>query len=107
MKALKNQSVYIALALSILFSACKKDKTVDPDIPAANQGIYILSQGLINSNNSSLGFYNELNKEMNQDIFNQVNMRGLGDTGNDIQLYGSKLYVVMNVSNTVEVMDAS
>ncbi len=29
-----------------------------------------------------------------------------GDVGNDIKVYGSKLYIVVNVSNKIEVLDA-
>lgn len=31
----------------------------------------------------------------------------MGDTGNDLLRYGSKIYVVMNVSSTIEVLDAT
>ncbi|MCM1225172.1 MAG: hypothetical protein NC548_63045, partial [Lachnospiraceae bacterium] len=31
----------------------------------------------------------------------------LGDVGNDLQIYGSKLYAVINCSNKIEVMDAA
>ena len=31
----------------------------------------------------------------------------LGDVGNDIQIYGNKLYAVINCSNLVEVMDVA
>lgn len=33
-------------------------------------------------------------------------IKELGDVGNDIQIYGSKLYVVVNCSHKVEVLDA-
>ena len=33
------------------------------------------------------------------------NQRRLGDTANDIAIYGNKIYVVVNVSSTVEVID--
>ena len=33
-------------------------------------------------------------------------IKELGDVGNDLQIYGSKLYAVLNSSHKVEVMDA-
>jgi DNA-binding beta-propeller fold protein YncE len=33
-------------------------------------------------------------------------VKELGDVGNDIKVYGSKLYIVVNVSNKIEVLDA-
>ena len=46
-------------------------------------------------------------KDMNPDFFLSENKRGLGDTANDMKLYGSKLYIVVNVSSQIEVMDAA
>lgn len=105
MSTIRIQFILLVLALTSFLTACKKDGVTEPDQTSGQEGIYILSQGLFNSNNSKLGFYNMLDQQINQDIFTQVNQRGLGDTGNDIQAYGQKLYVVMNGSNTVEVMD--
>ena len=30
--------------------------------------------------------------------------RGLGDTANDLAIYGSKIYIVANVSSTIEII---
>jgi len=42
----------------------------------------------------------------NQFFLEQTNL-SLGDTGNDIKRYGNKIYIVVNVSSTIEVLDAS
>jgi DNA-binding beta-propeller fold protein YncE len=42
-----------------------------------------------------------------KDYFQTQNQRKLGDTPNDLKIYGSKMYCVVNGSNTIEVMDAS
>ena len=42
---------------------------------------------------------------MVRDYFKAVNRRGLGDTANDMAIYGSKIYVIVNISSTVEVID--
>jgi len=68
--------------------------------------LYILSEGLINMNNSTLASYNLETGVLTNDFFLTVNKRGLGDTANDLGLYGSKLYVVVNVSSQIEVLDA-
>jgi YVTN family beta-propeller protein len=104
MKNLKQNLILIA-ALSLVLAACHKDKNNPAPAPAVN-GLYVLNQGLFNDNNSTLSFYNYISKQTTSDIFNLVNNRGLGDTGNDIEIYGSKMYIVMNVSSTLEVVDA-
>ncbi|MDD3078828.1 MAG: YncE family protein [Paludibacter sp.] len=69
--------------------------------------IYVLSEGLFQMNNSTLAVYNFENQKMTTDFFTSANNRGLGDTANDIEQYGSKLYIVVNVSSDVEIIDAS
>lgn len=67
--------------------------------------LYILSEGLFNLNNSSLARYSFKNNKLTKNYFKEINKRGLGDTANDIAIYGSKLYIVVNVSSTIEVID--
>ncbi|WP_294535528.1 YncE family protein [uncultured Bacteroides sp.] len=67
--------------------------------------IYILSEGLFNLNNSSLTRYSFRTHQLKTNYFSNINKRGLGDTANDIALYGNKLYIVVNVSSTLEVVD--
>lgn len=65
----------------------------------------ILSEGLFNHNNSSLTSIQ--NGVITLNAFQAANHRGLGDTANGMLLYGSKLYIAVNVSSTLEVVDAT
>lgn len=67
--------------------------------------MYILSEGLFNQNNSSLARYSFNQQKRTSNYFSANNQRGLGDTANDMAIYGNKIYIVVNVSSTVEVMD--
>lgn len=80
----------------------------DSTIVATNgiTGLYILSEGLFNMNNSTLAYYSFENDTLQTDFFESVNKRGLGDTSNDIKKYGNKIYIVVNVSSDVEVINA-
>jgi len=93
-----------AVILSVL-SACKKDK-VNPTPEVPETGVYVLNQGGITHNNSTLSFYSYTSKATTADIFSAANNRGLGDTGNDAKIYGSKMYITVNYSSTLEVVDA-
>lgn len=68
-------------------------------------GAYVLNEGLFQHNNCTLSYYDFENQTLTPDMFLQENQRGLGDTGNDLKKYGSKLYCVVNNSHRVEVMD--
>ena len=78
-----------------------------PQPDAYAKGLFILNEGLFQLNNSTLSYYDYTMGEFTGDIFLDVNHRGLGDVGNDLQRYGSKLYIVVNNSNIVEVVDVN
>lgn len=84
------------------------DKTptggVLPDGISATR-LYILSEGLIHMNNSTLAVYDFETRTTATDWFGSINGRKLGDTANDMGIYGSKLYLVVSTSGVVEVVD--
>lgn len=67
--------------------------------------LYVLSEGLFNQNNSTLARFSFRNQKLTRNYFKGINLRGLGDTANDLAIYGSKIYIVINVSGTIEVVD--
>lgn len=52
--------------------------------------MYILSEGLFNQNNSSLARYSFNQQKRTSNYFSANNQRGLGDTANDMAIYGNK-----------------
>lgn len=100
-----------------LISACRKDPQpikeqqttlLPPDPNAAVKGLYLVNEGNMGMNKASLDYLDYTKGIYRKNIYNEANpevVRGLGDVGNDIGVYGSKLYVVVNISNKVEVMD--
>lgn len=101
-----------ALLLCLLFCACD-DMTDIKENPEEKDNfkesgtaeLYILNEGLFNLNNSTLTRYALNNNQTDTDYFRQVNRRGLGDTANDMAIYGSKLYIIVNVSSQLEIID--
>lgn len=92
--------------LLFLFS-CKKDKPEPVSIVELKNGMLVLCEGLFQQNNASLSWVNTLTDEVNTDFFTSQNNRMLGDTGNDMKLYGGKIYIIVNNSNTIEVLSKS
>lgn len=97
----------ISLFLLSFVLACRKMPVDPPAIPVDEslRGYLVLNEGLFQQNNASLTYIRPQSGEVTTDFFHAQNSRPLGDTGNDIQGYGSKIYVVVNVSNSVEVLD--
>ncbi len=72
-------------------------------------GFYLLNEGNMGSNKSTLDYYDYSTATYSRNIYAEANPsvpKELGDVGNDIQIYGGRLYAVINCSNKVEVMDA-
>jgi YVTN family beta-propeller protein len=105
MKPFKLKSLISAVAILSVLAACKKDKNIIVDPPVTTGGVYVLNQGNFNANNSTLSFYDYTTKSTTSDRFSAANGTKLGDTGNDAKVYGSKMYIIVNVSSTVEVVD--
>jgi DNA-binding beta-propeller fold protein YncE len=107
------------LVFILLFAACRKaDNIVPPVITPVDtattqspvNGFYLLNEGNMGSNKASLDYYDYNTGLYKKNIYaaeNPTVVKELGDVGNDIQVYGSKLYAVINVSNKIEVMDAA
>lgn len=95
------------LALTIHFIAgCKRNdnpaESSNP-VPATTKGVYVLNEGNFGRSNASLTFYSPDSNRAYQDVFGSVNDRPLGDTGNDIVIYGTKGFIVVNQSHKIEV----
>ena len=72
-------------------------------------GFYLLNEGNMGSNKSTIDFYDYTTAIYHRNIYAEANPsipKELGDVGNDIQIYGNRLYAVINCSNKVEVLDA-
>lgn len=118
MKIHRNSTLILLILLSLYISACRKNAQVIPEeqdrvLPADPsrqlQGFYLVNEGNMGMNKASLDYMDFSTGIYRRNIYNQQNpeqINGLGDVGNDIAIYGSKLYVVVNASNKVEVMDA-
>lgn len=98
---------FVFLLMAFIISACNEEPVLitPSDSGSYDDGIYILCEGLFNQNNSTLEYFGK--GKLQSDIFSSVNHRRLGDTANDILLYGSKLYIAVSVSSTIEILDVS
>ncbi|MBQ0076742.1 MAG: YncE family protein [Bacteroidales bacterium] len=108
----------VNLSLSLLFNACREpDIFIQPEMESTGDttrteviGFYLLNEGNMGSNKASLDYYDFSSGTYTRNIYQAVNpevKQSLGDVGNDIKIYGSRLYAVINCSNLVEVMDAA
>ena len=121
------QSILIGLCSLLLipcsFSSCRGDEIIFPAeyeiLPmesrelssfAQNEpiGMYLLNEGNMGSNKATIDYLDFSKGIYIRNIYGERNpnvIKELGDVGNDIQVYGNRLYAVINCSHKVEVMD--
>lgn len=110
--------ITIILSISILvITGCREDETIflssdtivtEPLVSGNIEGFYLLNEGNMGMNRASLDMFNYRTGVYTKDIYSERNpnvVKELGDVGNDLKIYGNKLYAVINCSNKVEVMD--
>lgn len=109
-----------AAAIIILSStSCREESIIFPPEPnhvtdptekfSEIEGFYLLNEGNMGSNKSTLDRFDYSTGIYTRNIYGEANPdvpKELGDVGNDLKIYGSRLYAVINCSNKIEVMDA-
>ena len=106
----------------LMLASCRDDVMVVPmeDINTGGKtvkseivGMYLLNEGNMGSNKSTLDYLDLSGKDSTvhyyRNIYSERNpstVMMLGDVGNDCQIYGSRLWLVINCSNKVEVARA-
>lgn len=114
----KKYYFFFSLFLYCLLVSCRQSE--DNIIPSTQtqvtsgvinskiKGLFLLNEGNMGSNKCTLDYFDYATGMYHKNIYAERNpgvIKELGDVGNDIQLYGSKLYAVINCSHFVEVMN--
>ena len=106
----------LSILVLALLGSCREDEVIyiketvpvtQPEYTSVD-GFYLLNEGAMSRDLASLDYYNYSTGEYERDVYTDANptvVMELGDVGNDIGIYGSKLYMVINCSNKVEVVD--
>ena len=101
------------LGLAVLLMGTAVMTSCDPaeDYPETylqeySTGAYVVNSGNMYSNiESSLTAIDYASSTATQNVFKTANGRSLGNTANDGIVYGNKIYLAVDQSNTIEVID--
>ena len=72
-------------------------------------GFYLLNEGNMGSNKCTMDYYDYTTGTYIRNIYGNANpsaVKELGDVGNDLRIYGNRMWAVINCSNKIEVMEA-
>ena len=111
-------TIIIAAAVAMALTSCREDDVIfiPEEVQVSNPefsevgGFYLLNEGNMGSNKCTLDYYDFSTGIYTRNIYGNANPnvpKELGDVGNDLKVYGNRLYAVINCSNKVEVMDKS
>ncbi len=106
---MKKEKLIIFCGIILWLVSCRETPTIPTDSHLTfPQGLYILNEGNMGSNKATIDFYDIAADSITRDIYPTVNpnvVKELGDVGNDIAIYGSKMYIIINASGKVEITD--
>lgn len=112
----ENKILLLVAVIAMLLTGCREEQFIfvpeevevtQPEYTSV-QGFYLLNEGNMNSNKATLDYYNFRTGRYTRNVFAFANPnvpKEMGDVGNDLGIYGSKLYAVINCSNKIDVMD--
>ena len=107
---------FIAFLL-LLLGSCREDEALIvsnstqvtlPLVGSEVKGFYQLNEGNMGMNRATIDYFDYTTGFYTRNIFSERNphiVKELGDVGNDIGIYGDKVYAVINLSNYIEVFD--
>lgn len=90
----------------VLHSCSPSEEDTPPHEETYEGGLFVLNEGVWQSGNASISFLGSSRQEMAHQIFQTENEAELlGDVGQNMEIYGDHIYIVVNGSNKVEVVD--
>ncbi|MBP0903284.1 YncE family protein [Mariniflexile gromovii] len=101
-----NKFTLLALAIGLIFTSCTNDDDPVDEIKGVyDNGMLIVNEGNFFQGNASVSYVSNDYSVVENNIFNNVNSRLLGDTAQSIAFTDELAYIVVNVSQKIEVVD--
>ncbi len=94
-------------AMLLWMAGCSDDEPSKPVIPEAVNppGVYIVNEGGFNHGNASLSFYIPDSNKVVNDVFTTYAGKPLGDVAHSVTIHDGLLYIVVNNSDKIEVLN--
>lgn len=102
-----NKLLLLFLSISVLLTSCSDDDDNGSSAPLGDyeNGILISHEGNFGQGNASVSFGTYDLSVIENDIFSSVNGTALGDTAQSIGFYNDLAYIVLNASNSIEIVN--
>lgn len=106
---MRNYLLAATFLIALIMPSCfKPEDGDDPDSIESilsSKGVFVLNEGNFNHGNGSLSFYSYDSFTLYNQLFYTVNQRPLGDIPMSMIINGTKIYIVVNNSGNIEIVD--
>ena len=106
MKNYDFKALIFCLMFLVTFQACKKDNNTSSEILDYRNCVFVSNEGPFSSGTGTISFKSLVNDRVENEIFQKVNNRPLGNIVQSIEVYQDLAYIIVNNLNKVEVVDA-
>lgn len=101
------RALTVVAAVGLIGCGDNENEMANSGQTTSTSGVYIVNEGNFGKGNASLSFYDPSTGAVVPDVFKAANGRPLGDTANDVVVHNGKVWVVVNNSQVIEVLDAN
>jgi len=107
MKIMKRNNAILLFIIFIITASCNKnEKNNNLIIDSSAYSYFISNEGAFGYSNASVSIFNSKENSVINNAFEQINNRNLGDVLQSIYKIDSKLFLMVNASNKIEVVDS-
>ena len=98
-------NIIIVIVLSATTACTKNSPDPDTGLPAFDNGFFIVNEGNFTWGNGSLDYFSYDSLYVYQGVFNKIAQKVLGDVAMRLTRHENLLYIVVNNSGKIEVLD--
>ena len=98
----------LIIVLCCWLASCKKDKPepANNNLPGATGNVYIACEGNFGNGDATLYAYDPIHDSVYGDLYKKINGQPLGDVFQSMQRIGGRLFLCINNSDKIVVIDA-
>lgn len=99
--------VLVVVMILFVFPSCEKDfgEKKEKSVYQSADGVFVVNEGQFMAGNGDVSFYNRSDKSVSDNLFFSVNNRPPGDIPQYLAFTEQYAYLIVNNSNSIEVID--
>ena len=106
---MKKLSCFLMIFMLLALFSCKDDEKVNnnPTNSDFSKGVLITHEGVYQTGTGTVSYLDPVTGLLQNEVFNKVNKRPLGNIGQSASIHNDKTYIVVNNANKMEVVNSA